>query len=377
MWPRGGGGPRPPRPARAPPPGACFGEVAGWERANWYAPPGVAPAYEYAHGRQNWFAHAAAEHRAARESVALFDQSSFAKYLLQGRDAEALLQRLCANDLAVAPGRVVYTQMLNRRGGIEADLTVTRLAEDAFLIVSIAASQARDFARIRRHIPADARAVLTDVTSSYAVLNVQGPSSPGLISRLGGDASQSFMTMKQIDLGDARAWALRVSYIGEKGWELYIPAEFAVNAYDALVAAGEGLGLRHAGYHALDSLLLEKGYRSWGHDLSPADTPLEAGLGFAVAFDKSPAFIGREALLRQREEGVKRRLRLFTPDDREGLLFHDEPIYGDGKVAGRITSGAYGHTLGRAVGLGYVQLPLAKKYEIDIAGERVAATVRR
>ena len=359
--------------------GACFGEAAGWERANWYAPPGTAPAYEYAYGRQNWFEHSAAEHRAAREAVALFDQSSFAKYLLQGRDAQAVLQRLCANDVAVAPGRIVYTAMLNERGGIESDLTVTRLAEDAFFIVSIAASQTRDFERIRRHMPADARAVLTDVTSAYAVLNVQGPRSADLLSKFTQDLeNQALRTMREIDVGDARAWALRISYVGEPGWELYVPSEFAVNVYDALVAAGEAFGLRHAGYHALDSLRLEKGYRSWGHDLSPADTPLEAGLGFAVAFGKKAGFIGREALLRQREAGVKRRLLSFTLDDPRRLLFHDEPIYCDGRVAGRITSGAFGHTLGRAVGLGYVQLKEGNpKYEIDVAGERIAASVRK
>lgn len=358
--------------------GACFGEAAGWERANWYAPPGAAPAYEYAYGRQNWFEHAAAEHRAAREAVALFDQSSFAKYLLQGRDAEGVLQRLCANDVAVPPGRIVYTAMLNRRGGIEADLTVTRLAEDAFFIVSIAASQTRDFERIRRHIPPDASAVLTDVTSAYAVLNLQGPRSADLLAKFTEDVNnQALRTMRQIDLGDARAWALRISYVGEPGWELNVPSEFAVNAYDALVAAGAEFGLRHAGYHALDSLRLEKGCRSWGHDLSPADTPLEAGLGFAVAFGKKADFIGREALLRQREAGVKRRLVSFTLDDPERLLFHDEPIYCEGRVVGRITSGAFGHTLGRAVGLGYVELPLGRQYEIDIAGERVPASVRK
>jgi 4-methylaminobutanoate oxidase (formaldehyde-forming) len=357
--------------------GACFGEVAGWERANWYAAPGAAPAYEYAYGRQNWFEHAAAEHRAAREAVALFDQSSFAKYLLQGRDAEKVLQHLCANDVAVAPGRIVYTVMLNRRGGIEADLTVTRLAEDAFFIVSIAASQTRDFERIRRHIPPEARAVLTDVTSAYAVLNVQGPRSRELLSRFTEDLNQTLGTMQEIDVGDARAWAFRISYVGETGWELYVPSEFAVNAYEALLDAGGEFGLRHAGYHALDSLRLEKGCRSWGHDLSPADTPLEAGLAFAVAFGKKADFIGREALLRQREAGVKRRLLSFALDDPERLLFHDEPIYGDGRVVGRITSGAYGHTLGRAVGLGYVRVPLEKQYEIDIAGERVPASVRK
>jgi 4-methylaminobutanoate oxidase (formaldehyde-forming) len=217
------------------------------------------------------------------------------------------------------------------------------------------------------------------VTSAYAVLNVQGPRSADLLSRFTeAPQSQAWRTMREIDVGDARAWAFRISYVGETGWELYVPSEFAVNACDALLDAGGEFGLRHAGYHALDSLRLEKGYRSWGHDLSPADTPLEAGLAFAVAFDKKADFIGREALLRQREAGIRRRLLSFMLDDPGRLLFHDEPIYGDGKVVGRITSGAFGHTLGRAVGLGYVEEsgPI-RNYEIDIAGERVPASVRK
>ena len=219
--------------------------------------------------------------------------------------------------------------------------------------------------------------MLTDVTSAYAVLNVQGPRSADLLARFD-KLENPYGTMKEIDVGDARAWAFRISYVGELGWELYVPSEFALNAYDALVAAGEAFGLRHAGYHALDSLRLEKGYRSWGHDLSPADTPLEAGLGFAVAFGKKAGFIGREALLRQREAGVKRRLLSFTLDDPQRLLFHDEPVYCDGRVAGRITSGAFGHTLGRAVGLGYVQPKEGNpRYEIDVAGERIPASVRK
>lgn len=365
---------------------ACFGEVAGWERPNWYAKPGATPVYEYAYGRQNWFDCAAAEHRAAREAVALFDQSSFAKYLFQGRDAQAVLQRVCANDIAVPPGRIVYTAMLNERGGIEADLTVTRVAEEAWFIVSIAASQTHDFERLRRHIAPDARATLTDVTSAWAVLGVMGPKSRALLAQLTGDDLTSeafpFGTMREIDLAYARVRALRLSYVGELGWELFVPTEFAVNVYDAIVVAGDAFGLRHAGYHALDSLRLEKGYRSWGHDVSPADSPLEAGLGFAVALDRKGDFIGREALLRQREAGISRRLLSFTLDDPEPLLFHNEPVYQEGKVVGRMTSGGYGHTLGRAVGLGYLEGErgldardlAAIRYEIEIAGERVPAT---
>ena len=366
--------------------GACFGEVAGWERANWYAPDGVAPSYQYTYARQNWFKYSAAEHRAARDSVALFDQTSFAKYLLQGRDAEEILQRLCANDVAVPLGKIVYTAMLNERGGFEADLTVTRLAEDSYMIVSIAASQTRDFERIRRHIASDARAVLTDVTSAYAVLSIMGPNSRALLSRLSKDDLTNemfpFGTMREIELGYARVGAHRLTYVGELGWELYVPTEFAASVYDAIVSEGDAFGLRHAGYHALDSLRLEKGYRSWGHDISPGDTPLEAGLGFAVALDRKQDFVGRDALLRQRDAGVPRRLLIFTVDDPQHLIFHNETIYQDGIVVGRLTSGGFGHTLGRAVGLGYVQRQsgldlrsiVQHRYKIDIAGERVSAT---
>ena len=366
---------------------ACFGELAGWERANWYALPGVEPRYEYAYGRQNWFGCAAREHCATREAVALFDQSSFAKFVLQGPDAEAALQQLCANDIAVAAGKTVYTAMLNRRGGIEADLTVTRLATDSYFIVTIPASHNRDFHWIRRNLPSGTRATLTDVTSGYATLSVMGPRSRELLSRLSDDDLSArafpFGTCREIDLAYARVRAMRITYVGELGWELYVPTEFAAGVYDAIVEEGRAHGLAHAGYHALDSLRLEKGYRSWGHDLSPADTPLEAGLGFAVAFDKKPAFIGRDALMRQRAEGIARRMFLFTLDDAAYSLFHDEPIYADGEIVGRISSGAFGHTLGRAVGLGYARTRnlfdgeaiSAMRFEIEIAGERVPATL--
>ena len=299
--------------------GACFGELAGWERANWYAPHGVEPRYEYAYSRQNWFELSAAEHKAVREAVGLFDQSSFAKFLLQGPDAEEVLQHLCANDLAVARGKIVYTEMLNERGGIEADLTVTRLTEDSYFIVTIAASQNRDFHWIQRHIPQDKRAVLTDVSSAYAVLGIMGPRSRELLSRLTDDDLSNeafpFGTSREIDLGYGRVRALRLTYVGELGWELYVPSEFAAGIYDVIVNEGEAFGLAHAGYHALDSLRLEKGYRSWGHDISPADTPLEAGLGFAVAFNNNAKFLGRDALLRQRDAGIARRMVIFTLDE--------------------------------------------------------------
>jgi glycine cleavage system T protein len=365
--------------------GACFGVVMGWERANWYAPPGVSPKYVYTFDRQNWFPYAAEEHRAVREAVGLFDQSSFAKFLLEGPDAERALQTLCANDVAVPPGKIVYTSMLNAHGKIEADLTVTRLAAERYFVVTSAAVATRDFDWIRRHLGADTRAVLTDISSSYATLGVMGPRSRELLQRIT-DADLSndefpFGTAQEIYLGYGMARALRITYVGELGWEIYIPSELAVTVYDALVEAGHDLGLRHAGYHALDSLRMEKAYRSWGHDLTSEDTPLEAGLGFTVAFDKRGGFIGRDALLRQRDQPVRRRLLVFTLEDPEPLLFGDEPIYREGELVGRTSSAAYGHTVGRAAALGYVSHTTAidrafvetGRWELEIACDRFGA----
>jgi heterotetrameric sarcosine oxidase gamma subunit len=364
--------------------GACFGAVMGWERANWYAAPGMEAAYRYSYGRQNWFPCAAAEHRAVREAVGLFDQSSFCKLRLEGPDALAVLQRLCGNDVDVAPGRLVYTQMLNARGGIEADLTVTRLALDTFLIVTSASASTHNSHWIRRHL-GEARAVLTDVTSSEAVLGLMGPRSRDLLARLTGadlsNAAFPFLSSREIWLASAPVRAARVTYVGELGWELYVPTEFAGAVYDALVSAGDGLGLRHAGYHAMDSLRIEKAYRSWGHDVGCEDSPLEAGLGFALRLDKRAAFIGRDALLAQREKPLARRLLVFVLGEPEPLLYHDEPIWRDGALVGRIASGAYGHTLGRSIGLGWVSHPdgvteafvTSGRWEIEVACERRVA----
>ena len=364
--------------------GACFGEAAGWERANWYAPRGVKPVYGYSFGRQSWFEHSAQEHRAVREAVGLFDQTSFAKFLLEGRDAEDALQRICANDVGAPPGRVVYTSVLNERGGIEADLTVTRLSEESYLIVTSGATATRDFGWIKDHIPTDARATLTDVTSAHTVLGVMGPRSRDLLSRLTDEDMSNeafpFLASRRIGIGYAPVLATRITYVGELGWELYVPSEFAAGVYDAIVGEGERLGLRHAGYHAMDSLRMEKGYRAWGLDIVDQDTPLEAGLAFTVAFDTD--FIGRDALLRQREEGLKKRLVVFTVDDPEPLLLGDEPIYRDGGLVGRITSAAFGHTVGRSVGMGYVENESGVDanfvrngaYEVEVATRRHAAT---
>ena len=355
--------------------GACFGETAGWERPNWYAPPGVAAEYQYSYGRQNWFAHSAQEHRAVRENVGLFDQSSFGKFVVEGPDADAALDRICANGIAVPVGRVVYTQWLNDRGGIEADVTVTRESETRFLVVTSAACQTRDLAWLKRNL-GEARAVAVDVTSGYAVLGLMGPRSRDLLSQLTDadlcNAAFPFGTSQEIDLGFARARASRITYVGELGWELYLPTEFAQAVYDAVVEAGAPFGLKLAGYHAMNSLRIEKAYRHWGHDVTEEDTPDEAGLAFAVKLNKSSDFIGREALERRRRSPLARRLAQFTLDDENPLLYHNEPVYQDGRLVGRIASGMFGHTIRRAIGLGYVAADVAidGPFEIEIAGRR-------
>jgi 4-methylaminobutanoate oxidase (formaldehyde-forming) len=371
--------------------GACFGEAFGWERANWYAPagtlpPGVRPQYEYSYGRQNWFEPSAGEHRAVRTAVGLFDQSSFAKFRLEGRDSARVLGWVCANDVDVAPGRMVYTQWLNDRGGIEADLTVTRLSETAYLIVSGAETETKDGNWLRRHIEPEAHCVLTNVTSAMGVLSVMGPRSRELLQSLTpddmSDSAFPFATSRSIELGYALVRASRITYVGELGWELYVPTEFMQGVYDELADAGRHYGLRHAGYHALNSLRMEKAYRHWGHDITDEDTPLEAGLGFAVKWDKPGGFIGREALLRQKSSGCTQRLVQFKLKSPEPLLYHNEPIWQGDALVGFIRSGMYAHTLGAAVGLGYVRAPDgavvesvgADDYEIEVAGVRHPAT---
>jgi glycine cleavage system aminomethyltransferase T/glycine/D-amino acid oxidase-like deaminating enzyme len=364
---------------------ACFGAKMGWERANWFAPEGVAPEAVYSFGRQNWFPYAAAEHRAAREAVAVFDQTSFAKLRLEGSDAEAVLQRLCANDVAVPPGRLVYTAMLNDRGGFESDLTVTRLAGDAYLIVTGSAQGTRDLDWIRRHLPVGVRVTITDVTGASAVLGLMGPRSRELLARvsdadLGADAFP-FLTSREIAVGQATVRASRVTYVGELGWELYVPVEQAGLVYDELAQAGRDLGLRDAGYYALDSLRMEKAYRAWGREVTIDDTPWEAGLGFAVRLDKPAPFLGREALLEQRERTLTKRLLTFVLEDAAALPWGDEPILCDGRVVGTVTSAAFGHTLGRAVAMGYVRDPggvdeayvAGGRFELDVAGDRIPA----
>ena len=364
--------------------GACFGEAAGWERANWFAPTGVKPEYAYSYGRQNWFAYSAGEHRATREGVALYDMTSFGKFLVQGRGAEAALQRLCANDMRVSPDRVVYTQWLNQRGGIEADLTVTRLSETSFMIVTSGAAARRDLTWAKRHLAGAADVFITDVTSAEAVLCVMGPNSRALLEGLSGadlsNAAHPFGTWREITIGYAQVRAARVTYVGELGWELYVATEFARGVFDALLEEGASFDLKLAGLYALNSCRIEKAYRHWGHDIGEEDTPLEAGLMFAVKLDKGD-FVGRDALMRRRDEGATRRLLQFLLLDPDPLLYHDEPIWADGEMVGRTTSGAYGHSLGGAVALGYVSgseqtvasLVASARFEIEVGGRRIEA----
>ena len=368
--------------------GACFGEAAGWERANWFAPEGVEPRYDYSFGKQNWFEYSAAEHRQVREGVGVFDQSSFAKFRVQGADALKVLNSICANNVDVPAGRLVYTQWLNERGGIEADLTVTRLARNDFLVVTAVATQVRDFDWLTQHTPDDAHCVATDVTSGYAVLGVMGPNSRTLLQRLTpADLSNDafgFATSQEIEFGFARVRASRVTYVGELGWELYIATEFAPQIYEMLFEAGNDLGLKPIGMHAMNSLRIEKGYRHWGHDISEEDTPIEAGLGFAVDLSK-PEFIGRNAIVAQKENGVTSRLVQFLLQDPNVFLYHNEPVYRDDVIVGYICSGMFGHTLGAAVGLGYVRHTdgtskvtarwiKAGEYSVEVAGRKVPAS---
>ncbi|MFZ5789873.1 MAG: GcvT family protein [Pseudomonadota bacterium] len=339
--------------------GASFGEVAGWERPNWFAPKGVEPKYQYSFKRQNWFPYCAEEVKATRERVGLYDQSTFAKFLVRGPDAVGQMQRISAADVGGAPGRAVYTQWLNPRGGIEADLTVTRVAEEAYWVVTAAATATRDRHWLESNIEAGARVTVDDITNAYAVLGVMGPNSRALLQPLTeadlSNAAFPFGTSREIAIGAAPVRATRISYMGELGWELYVPNEFAVGLFDTILAAGGPHGLKLCGMHAMDVCRIEKAYRHWGHDITDEDTPLEAGLGFVVAWDKDVPFIGRAALLKQKGKTLPKRMVQFALENPEPLLYHNEPIYRDGVLVGHTSSANYGHTLGRAIAMGYVR----------------------
>jgi 4-methylaminobutanoate oxidase (formaldehyde-forming) len=369
--------------------GACFGEKLGWERPNWFADlaRGEKAADIYSYERQNWFEAVGREHAAARGRVAMFDQTSFAKFLLVGRDAEKALSWICANDVAKPPGHLVYTQMLNERGGIECDLTVARLSPTDYYIVTGTGFATHDYDWISRSIPDGLDARLIDVTSSNAVLSVMGPRSRDVIQCVTehdfSNAAFPFGRAKRVTVAGAPVLALRVTYVGELGWELHIPVEFALSVYKALMTAGEPHGIAKAGYRAIESLRLEKGYRAWGADIGPDHSPLVAGLGWAVKLKSATPFQGRAALEAQLARRLPRLLAGFTTDPSIVLLGR-ETIYRDGKRMGWLASGGYGYTVGRSIGYGYVRDPdngvdrdslLAGRYELEVATARVPAEI--
>jgi glycine cleavage system aminomethyltransferase T/glycine/D-amino acid oxidase-like deaminating enzyme len=361
--------------------GAVFGEKLGFERPNWFARAGEEERYSFT--RPGWFDAVGREHRACREAAVLFDQTSFAKFELVGRDAEAALGWIAANDVTRPPGSVVYTQMLNRKGGIEGDLTVTRLARERYYIVTGTGFATHDADWIRRSIPSGLEATLVDVTSAYAVLALMGPRSRAILAALSPDdlsnAGFPFATAREIRLAGAPVLAIRLTYVGELGWELHVPVEFAVTVYEALSAAGA----TDAGYRAIESLRLEKGYRAWGADIGPDHSPLMAGLGWAVKLKTGQDFQGREALERQAASPLPRLLAGFAVEDPAAVLLGRETIYRNGAPVGWLGSGGFGYTLGCPIGWGYVRnaagvdrdYVLDGRYELDIAGERVEARV--
>ena len=367
---------------------ACFGSKMGWERANFFAPPGEQPVIEYSWAQQNWQPWSSAEQLAARQRVAVFDQTSFSKYLVSGPDAEAALQWLCSNDVAVPPGRTVYTGLLNDRGTYESDITVTRLSATEYLLVASAATTERDADHIRRRMPPGSGAQLTDVTSAYAVYGVMGPAARQLLARLSrtdlSEAGFGFSTSRLIDVGYSTVRATRITYVGELGWELYVPAEFAAGVYTDLMAAGADLGVADAGYYAIESLRLEKAYRAFGRELSPDYNPVEAGLTFACKLSGSTGFLGREAVEKARTEGPRRRLVSVVLHDPEVMMWGGELLLRDGVPAGQLTSAAWGESLGAAVGLAYLRDPAgdpvtadfvrAGRYEVNVGGQLAAAT---
>jgi len=369
--------------------GACFGEKLGWERPNWFARAGEEARDVYSFGRQNWFQAVGEEHRAVRERVGLFDQSSFSKFLVTGPDAAAALSWVCSNHVDKPVGSLTYTQMLNLRGGIECDLTVARIAENQFYIVTGTGFATHDFSWIERSIPNGLQASLIDVTSSFATLSVMGPLARDLLSKLT-DADLSnqgfpFGACRAITLSGAPVRALRVTYVGELGWELHVPTEFALTLYRRLAEVGQEFGLANAGYRAIESLRLEKGYRAWGSDIGPDYTPLEAGLGWAVKLKRNVAFQGRDALVAQQGATLARRLACFTVDDPEVVLLGRETIYRGGERVGWLSSGGWGYTLEKNIGYGYVRRAegvdddflFSGDYSLEVATERVACKIHR
>ncbi len=369
--------------------GACFGEKMGFERPNWFADlaGGEVAEDRNSFGKPGSFEAVAREHRACRDAAALFDQTSFAKALLVGRDAEAALSWIAAGDVAKPPRSVIYTQMLNRKGGIECDLTVTRLDKDRYYIVTGTGFATHDFDWIKRSIPQGMDATLIDVTSARSVLALMGPRARDILSSCCADdvtsAAFPFMTAREICLAGAPVMAIRVTYVGELGWELHVPVEFTVSVYERLMEAGAPFNLQNAGYRAIESLRLEKGYRAWGADIGPDHTPMMAGLGWAVKLKSGHPFQGREALEQALTAPLPRRLVGFAVEAPNVTLLGRETIYRDGEPVGWLSSGGFGHSVGKPLGYGYVRRPqgvdekflLGGSYELDVAGERIPACV--
>ncbi len=367
--------------------GACFGEKLGWERPNWFATTEQKAEDEYGFGRQNWFDAVGEEHRGVRERVALFDQTSFAKYRLHGKDALQALSWICANNIDTEIGAVVYTQMLNTRAGIECDLTVTRIGENEFYLVTGTGFATHDYNWIARNIPPHCEVQIDDITDAWAVLSLMGPRTRDLLQSLVEDdlsnEAFAFATMREIQICGATIRALRVSYVGELGWELHVPVDSAVAVYQQLMTAGEQYGIANAGYRAIESLRLEKAYRAWGADIGPDYTPLEAGLGWAVDIKSGKPFIGREAIIAQSEKPLQKSLACFSVDDRDIVLLGRETIFRNGERVGWLSSAGWGYTLNKNIGFGYVRCAdgvdrdylLSGSYELEVAADRVACNL--
>jgi len=368
--------------------GATFGEKSGWERPNWFAPNGAGHEdLEALRPRgwagQHWDPAIGAEALATRQAAGLFDESSFAKIEVGGPGACAFLQGLCANDVDVEPGRIVYTQMLNRRGGIETDFTVTRLGPDRFFIVTGTAVGNHDLGSIRKHLPSHGSVDVRDVTSSRACLGLWGPRARDILAELTKDDISNdafpYLTAREISVGFVPVLALRVTYVGELGWELYPPTEYGTALWDLLWDAGQGHGLVAGGYRAIDALRLEKGYRVWSSDITPDETPFEAGLGFAVALDKPTTFVGRDALVAAKAAGPRKRLRCLVLDDPRSVCLGNEPVRVDGEIVGRVTSGGYGFAVETSIAYAYLPptVAIGSRGEVDVFGEWIGFEVAR
>ena len=369
--------------------GACFGEKLGWERPNWFAnlEAGETAVDEYSFGQQNWFDAVHREHKAVREKAVLFDQSSFAKFVLKGPEATQCLNWIAANNIDKPVGSLTYTQMLDDNGGIQCDLTIARLACQEYYIVTGTGFATHDYHWIKTNIGSAMEVQLSDVTDANAVLSLMGPNARNILQKVTNDDVSNenfpFATAKYIDIKDCNVLALRITYVGELGWELHVPVEQAGLLYDALIKAGSDEGLINAGYRAIESCRLEKGYRAWGSDIGPDHTPLDAGLGWAIKMNTNIAFKGREAIARARTSGLQKMLVGFSVDDRDAVLLGRETIYRNGERVGWLTSGGYGHTIGKAIGYGYLRnshgvdraYALEGKYELEIATKMTACEI--